>query len=292
MMRRTHADGREEYLSCYAPGSGCLAFCWMNADGIATSRKVTLSHARQYLSVKKLADHLQRDGWKPGVINEQVILIPPVARCGTKQLSYKGETYQYNISGGKDGEETDVDFHSLEVFYETHGGTIHVMNLSVRNAICFYLQHEEEILKQREDTDEQDTTSGRKTHPFVELKQDVPYWHCTDGGQLGTEFVWLLSWEMWIFRSHDAKTTGEARELHVIRTECPYDDFVGSARWEAEIVGCELNSDHTILVFADSLPWDIDFPEERYETLHYILSGDQITQKVDVHEIPGTETEV
>jgi hypothetical protein len=133
-------------LFTYSSGSGCLSLTWRFTDknGTSANRKVTLADARRYLASKD-GEHLVN--WVPCYIENRWQLVHYVKRTGPNRLRIDGESYEYahNIQPamplpGYIGEGNLTTTFKMRVKGKLQ--TFDMKNLSLRMAICFFLNNE------------------------------------------------------------------------------------------------------------------------------------------------------
>ena len=135
-----------ETLRLYAPGDGCLAFCWEDGKGNATAPRVTVEDATNYLLNETRAKHLRDNGWGVWANSGrgEPVLVGPVKRIDATTLLVDGKPYEYgidttNIFYRRDG---DIVNHALTVTYKHDGEAHNVANVNIRSGILFFLNHE------------------------------------------------------------------------------------------------------------------------------------------------------
>lgn len=136
-----------ETLNHYGVGGG-IHFCWQDAKGNATPRKVEDDHVRQWFESTEDGRSYKDKGYRlvhlPTIAGPCVV--PDVRRVDTYTLSLEGETY--TISGARmpDGQ---VNYHDLHVHAEVKGRTVEVQNWSIKHSLLDYINNEDALETQR-----------------------------------------------------------------------------------------------------------------------------------------------
>lgn len=146
-MRHAMKEGHE-YLSAYSPNGGFIAFVWSDANGIATSRQVTLRDVKKFMTRKTLAGNYISRGYKIVKISNHPypVLFAPVERIGDNMLKSGGNTYTYEVAKLCDGEVRDFNL-TLTVNHGD-GESYEVKHISTRAQIVAFLNHEKELTGQ------------------------------------------------------------------------------------------------------------------------------------------------
>lgn len=135
-----------EKLHCYASGDGALHFAFLE-NGKATSRKVTLEDAQQFLLKSTDAAELRLDNWRAVLINTLPALVANISRIDEKTLSVDGQVVEYAIDPDSLFWQRDrhcMD-HCLTLKTEHNGESVKVKNYSMRSAVRHFINNEEQL---------------------------------------------------------------------------------------------------------------------------------------------------
>lgn len=140
-MAHAMREGYEE-LHAYAPGDGCIAFCWADSRGNATGRAVTRKDVDKFLSRKRLS-HAFRNyvvAEIPG--RGGPVLAQHILRVTANGLHIRDKYYTYELHQPP-AFITPATLVLRTVQRET---IVSVRHGSTLAAVCFYLRNEDALL--------------------------------------------------------------------------------------------------------------------------------------------------
>lgn len=126
------ADGAK--LQTYASGDGSISFTYVKRR-VGDDQLISTGSPK---SVEEIPASAIREGYILGIVNGDPRLFRPVTRISAEILLMGGQQFTYSIEHKYEHGNT----------YHFWSGKLPVLNVSIKGALTFYLNHEEQILAQ------------------------------------------------------------------------------------------------------------------------------------------------
>lgn len=142
-----------QYLSCYAPGDGALAFVWVDAEtNQCSTRKVTPSVVRKFQK-HRASTHLHKH--RVVNINGQIRLVAAITRIGPNTVRFEREfendtieltyTVKPNPPFPDNIRTTELTATTVKDLDGNGPQTYEVCHHSTLASLAFFLNHEKEL---------------------------------------------------------------------------------------------------------------------------------------------------
>ncbi len=143
-------------LSCYAPGDGALAFCWVNADDGKAEGTPTRKQVERWLATNPDGKRFVEQGYRLVTVNAELRLIGPVRRIDATTLEVRpGDRITVVITPEQKAQWTKQGFvndASIDMRFTIPDHPeleeMRVRNWSTRAMVRFFIQHEEHLAGQ------------------------------------------------------------------------------------------------------------------------------------------------